>query len=98
MKIQEAIGDMPPELQALFSDVFKESDPVSECRKNESEIQKELMLADIQMGRAQDEPDMRFYDESVDDAMWERTQQDIFDSYNQRNSNESNQFNIEDWI
>lgn len=97
-QIQSIMGSLSPELQELFQGVLEQTDPVQESWKREKEVQMELQRQAMLRGDVDSEPDMRFYDESVDDAMWLNTQRNIFESNHVLENDPNNRFNVDDWV
>lgn len=93
-KIGSMVDALPPELREMFETVLHESDPISDARKSEIELQKEIRRQNMDVNRMNEE--IPYVDAFMDDKQWEARQREIIDS-NFR-SDQSQQFNIDDWI
>ena len=98
MKIQEAIGLMPEEMQNLFRGVLQETDPIEASMKYEQQVQREIRQYDNYMGKTEDDYDMRFVSQDMNDAMWEQTKANIYDYRDEIRNDPSRQFNVDDWL
>lgn len=98
-KIRNALSTLPPEMQEIFQEVLHQTDPVQASLDYEREVQ-------FEMRRQQEQFDMAYRPNTIDDyyinpeaqdAYWHNTQRTIMDGYNERQTNPSRQFNIEDY-
>lgn len=97
-KIQSVMGLLPPEMQELFQGVLQETDPVRESFMYQRQVQTELIKQDMELGVEQDEHDMRFVDENMDEQVWLQQQKLIFESNRIGKDDPENMFNIDDWV
>lgn len=97
-QILSLMDSLSPELQELFQDVLKESDPVQDSLKHEMEVQKELSMRDQSFG-VEEDYDMRFYNEDVERMDQQRFEQTIFESnFGGGSFGSHSQFNVDDWV
>jgi hypothetical protein len=102
MKIHSMMGALPEDLQSIFQDYLKQTDPVEESRKYQKEIQREMNLQEAARAGnnpfAGDNRTNRMIDPLQQDDLWKSTEQTIMEGYSDRESDPSRKFNIEDWI
>lgn len=96
-QIKSIMGYLPDDLQELFGNVLKQTDPVQEAAKYEQEVQSELRRIGIENGTFSDNQDMRMIDDDGD-ALWMQTQKNIFESQYSQSDDPSKRFNVSDWI
>nr|DAE00576.1 MAG TPA: large terminase [Myoviridae sp. ctrf010] len=101
IKIQSVMGDLPPEMQEIFKDYMRQTDPVESSQKYQKQIQMEMEMQEAAM-RGTDEyfnPGMnRFIDPGQQDDLWRSTNEAIMEGYNSGRSDPSRMFNAEDWV
>ena len=95
------MGDLPPEMQEIFKDYMRQTDPVESSQKYQKQIQMEMEMQEAAM-RGTDEyfnPGMnRFIDPGQQDDLWRSTNEAIMEGYNSGRSDPSRMFNAEDWV
>ena len=97
-KIMDVYDSLPDELQSLFKGVLAETDPVRESFKNEKEIQAEYQRQKMMRGAPEEEQDMRFYSEEMNNMMQSELDRRILESNFQDSSDPSSTFNVSDWV
>lgn len=96
-KIKSLMGILPDSLKGLFQDVLNEKDPVTAAQQYEIEVQRQIQQRNLEMGEFDDD-DMRFQTEATERDIWDQTQRNIFDSYDEVRNDPNRRFDINNWI
>lgn len=102
-KTRELLNSLPEEMQDIFKDFLKQSDPVEESYNYAKEIDRSMKNPDLPYDTNNDPYQIhmqqdRYIDPTLQRDLWHSTDQAIMEGYTDKNLDPNNQFRVEDWI
>lgn len=103
LQIQNLMGSLPEDMQEIFRDYLKQTDPVEASNKYQREVQREMQMQEAAMNGTNAFTNSssfndRFIDPAQQDDLWNSTQRTIMEGYEERQSSPNRQFKVEDWV
>lgn len=96
--IKQNIDMLPPEMQGVFLDFLKETNPVESSENYYRQMEIEMQMTNAQKENAMLNHPSSFIDPAQQEDMWRRTNDSILQGYDDRKIDPSRQFRVEDWI
>lgn len=106
-KIKSVMGYLPENVQEIFKGFLKQTDPVEEAHKYQSEIAEEMRLIESKYNANSSGnnfgPGSQMVDPLQQDSLWNSINKNIYGGHNQYNdqnddSSYSNNFDVNNWI
>lgn len=98
--VKSLLHTLPEEMQGIFRDYLKQTDPVTESEKYYKQVQTEMEMQESMLNGSlyeQRNPGRQYVDPGQQDALWASTNHVIMQGYTD-DLERNNQFNVEDWV
>lgn len=102
-KIKELLSSLPENMQGIFRDYLKETDPIEDSFRYQKKLEQERRMMEMQRSVGNDIFTNRgndYIDPEEQEALWQSTQKTIMDGYMHDDDEDDShrQFNVSDWI